>query len=124
MAISSSVNPYSSYTSASICLSVASAFGVPLQHGPDVRRPLGRELFVLVQHTLNQRHHPVVPRAVGGGGEVDGADGELLIVWWVNELAADLGFVIQPALVAVQVGAEAGDEVKDGCRCWHGWTFV
>jgi hypothetical protein len=35
MAISSSVNPY---TSASICLSVASTFGVALEHGLDVRR--------------------------------------------------------------------------------------
>jgi len=75
MAISSSVNPYSSYTSPSICLSVASAFGVALAHGLDVRRPLGRELFVQVQHPLHQRDHPVVPRDVGGGSEVDNAEG-------------------------------------------------
>jgi hypothetical protein len=78
-AISSSVNPYSSYTSASISRSVASAFGVALKRGLDVRRPLGRELFVQVHafgSALDQRDHPVVPRDVCGGGEVDGADGE------------------------------------------------
>jgi len=45
---------------------VASAFGVALKHGFDVRRPLGRELLVQVQHALDQRDHPVVPRGVGG----------------------------------------------------------
>jgi hypothetical protein len=58
---------------------VASAFGVALEHGLDVRRPLGRELLVQVHafgSALNQRDHPDVPRDVGGGGEVDGADGE------------------------------------------------
>jgi hypothetical protein len=78
MAISSSVNPYNSYTNRSISRSAASAFGVALKHGLDVRRPLGRELFVQVHacgSALDQRHHPVVPRDVGGGGEVDGADG-------------------------------------------------
>ena len=38
-------------------------------------RPLGRELLVQIQHALDQGDHPVVPRDVGGGGEVDGADG-------------------------------------------------
>jgi hypothetical protein len=49
---------------------VASAFGVPLEHGHHVRRPLGRELFVQVHafsSTLDQRDHPVVSRNVGGG---------------------------------------------------------
>jgi hypothetical protein len=55
---------------------VASAFGVALEHGLDVRRLLGRELSVQVQHALDQVHHPVVPRDAGGRGEVDGADGE------------------------------------------------
>jgi hypothetical protein len=55
---------------------VASAFGVALQHGHHVRRPLGRELFVQVQHALDQADHPVVPRDVGGGGEVEGSGGE------------------------------------------------
>jgi hypothetical protein len=53
--------------------SVASACGVALEHGLDVRRPLGRELFVQVQHALHHRDHPVVPRDVGGGGENDDA---------------------------------------------------
>ena len=78
MAISSSVNPYNSYTNRSISRSVASAFGMALEHGLDVRRPLGRELFVQVHacsSAPNQRHHPVVPRDVGGGNEVDSADG-------------------------------------------------
>jgi len=49
---------------------VASAFGVALEHGLDVRRPLGRELFVQVHafcRALDQGDHPVVPRDVGGG---------------------------------------------------------
>ena len=77
MAISSSFNPYNSYTNRSIPdPSPRSA----LEHGLDVRRPLGRELFVQVQHALDQADHPVVPHDVGGGGEVDGADGELIEV--------------------------------------------
>ena len=72
-AISSSVNPYNSYTSASICLSVVSACGVALADGLDVRRRFGGELFVQVQHALDQGDHPVVAGDVGGGGEVDDA---------------------------------------------------
>ena len=48
--------------------SVASAFGVALQHGLDVRRPLGCELVVQVHacgSALHQADHPVVPRDVG-----------------------------------------------------------
>jgi len=77
MAISSSLSPYNSYTSASICRSVAPAFDLALEHDLDVWRPLGRELFVQVHafgSALDQRDHPVVPRDVGGGGEVNGAD--------------------------------------------------
>jgi len=51
-------------------------FDLALEHGLDVRRLLGRELCVQVEHPRHQAHHPVVPRDVGGGGEVDGADGE------------------------------------------------
>ena len=58
---------------------MASACGVALKHGLDVQRPLGRELFVQVHafgSALDQADHPAVPRGVGRGGEVDGADGE------------------------------------------------
>jgi len=58
---------------------VASACGVALEHGHHVGRPLGRELFVQVHafgSALHQRNHPVVPRDVGGGGEVEGSGGE------------------------------------------------
>jgi len=51
---------------------VASACGVALVHRLDVRRLLGRELFVQVQHALDQAHHPVMARDVRGGGEIDG----------------------------------------------------
>ena len=37
---------------------------------------LGRELFVQMQHAFDQGDPPVVAHDVGGGGEVDGADGE------------------------------------------------
>ena len=37
----------------------------------------------------------------------------------VDELAADLGFVVRAAAIAVQVGAEALDEIDDGCWGWH-----
>ena len=67
-----SVSPY---TSRSISRSVASVCGVALEHGLDVRRLLGGELPVQVQHRLDQGNHPVVPRNIGGRGEVDGADG-------------------------------------------------
>jgi hypothetical protein len=58
---------------------VASAFGVALEHGHHVQRPLGRELLVQVHalgSALHQRDHPVVPGDVGGGGEVEGSGGE------------------------------------------------
>jgi hypothetical protein len=74
--ISSAVSPYSSYTRRSISRSVASACGVALEHGLDVRRPLGREPFVQV-HALGSAHDPrnhrVVPRSVSGGSEFDDA---------------------------------------------------
>jgi hypothetical protein len=38
--------------------------------------PLGRKRLVQVQHALHQADHSVVPRDVGGGGEVDNEDGE------------------------------------------------
>ena len=44
-----------------------------LEHGLDVRRLLGRELRVQGQHALDQADDPVVPRDVGGRGEVDDA---------------------------------------------------
>ena len=41
----------------------------------------------------------------------------------IDELAADLGFVVQPALIAIQL-AQTRDEVKDGCRSWHWRTSL
>jgi hypothetical protein len=79
MAISSSVNPYSSYTNASAFGVAIRGFDLALEHGHNVRRPLDRELFVQVHafgSALDQADHPVVPRDVGGGGEVDGSGGE------------------------------------------------
>ena len=63
MAISSSVNPYNSYTSPSICWSVASACGVALEHGLDVRR-LPRPEDEVAAGAPDQKDHPVVPRDV------------------------------------------------------------
>ena len=45
-----------------------------LEHRLDVRRLLGGQPFVQVQHALHQADHTVVVRDVGGVGEVDGAD--------------------------------------------------
>jgi hypothetical protein len=45
-----------------------------------VRVALPGFLLLQVEHSLDQRHHLVVLRHVGGIVEVDGADGELLSV--------------------------------------------
>ena len=49
---------------------------LPLNRRLHLRVPLGRQLAVQLQHSRHQCHHLVVPRRVGGVGEVDGADGK------------------------------------------------
>ena len=74
IAISSSVNPYNSHTNPSICRSVATICRWCTGLRPVRYR--GAQLSVQIQHALDQRHHAVVPRDVGGVGEVDRADGD------------------------------------------------
>lgn len=47
----------------------------PLNRGLFVSGPDGGELFVQVEHRGHERDHAVVTGDVGGGGKVNGADG-------------------------------------------------